>query len=365
MQNTLTTLSLSPSNKIAVSIGIGLGVTIAASGLGYWYYQNCKKNRMPKKWRRIGTLSEIYLFPIKSCAPLKLDTKDANGVPCEILGLEWQSIVDRCLVVLDQENRVVTGRTYPKMVTIQTEIIAPGNLRITAMDAVIPVEPIDINLLEYDAEKPDKKKHTIVPTAIWGSKLKVQLCGEIYDQWFSKVLLGKPEGLRLARYHHSKPVRPVCSILAHEPYLTRADTGMLGDATSYMLMNLSSVADLNKRLQKPVQPIQFRSNFHLKMDQDEPYAEDNWSWIKIGGGDADADGDDGAVFRIVAPCTRCIMPNIDPNTGERDANSEPLRTLKTYRKAPKYASPPLGSHMGLRRRGVVHPNDVIYVADDE
>lgn len=97
--------------------------------------------------------------------------------------------------------------------------------------------------------------------------------------------------------------------------------GTFGDATSYMLMNLASVEDLNTRVPDPVNPLQFRGNFHLKMDKNEPYAEDNWQWVRIG---------EEAVFRNVAPCTRCIFPNIDVKTGERNPEGNPLKELKRY-----------------------------------
>lgn len=86
-----------------------------------------------------------------------------------------------------------------------------------------------------------------------------------------------------------------------------------------MLMNLSSIDDLNTRLKRPVDPLQFRGNFELKMDVDEPYAEDHWQWIRIG---------NEAIFRVVAPCTRCILPNINVRTAERDIDGEPLKTLR-------------------------------------
>jgi uncharacterized protein YcbX len=35
---------------------------------------------------------------------------------------------------------------------------------------------------------------------------------------------------------------------------------------------------------------------------------------------------------VVKPCSRCVITTIDPDTGERGANSEPLRTLSLYRK---------------------------------
>lgn len=84
-------------------------------------------------------------------------------------------------------------------------------------------------------------------------------------------------------------------------------------------MNLASVEDLNTRIPRPVDPLQFRGNFHLKMDKNDAYGEDHWQWIRIG---------DDAIFRKVAPCTRCIFPNINVETGERDQDGEPLKTLK-------------------------------------
>lgn len=86
-----------------------------------------------------------------------------------------------------------------------------------------------------------------------------------------------------------------------------------------MLMNLDSIEDLSKRIQQEINPLQFRGNFHLRMDHSLPYAEDKWQWLRIG---------DEVVFQIVAPCTRCIFPNINCETGERHPAGEPLKTLK-------------------------------------
>ncbi|MNH33239.1 MOSC domain protein [compost metagenome] len=36
-------------------------------------------------------------------------------------------------------------------------------------------------------------------------------------------------------------------------------------------------------------------------------------------------------FRVLKPCERCIMTTIDPQTGERSPDREPLATLRTYR----------------------------------
>jgi uncharacterized protein YcbX len=51
----------------------------------------------------------------------------------------------------------------------------------------------------------------------------------------------------------------------------------------------------------------------------EPYAEDDWHHIEIGG----------IPMRVVKPCGRCVVTTTDQATAER--GKEPLRTLATYR----------------------------------
>jgi hypothetical protein len=53
-------------------------------------------------------------------------------------------------------------------------------------------------------------------------------------------------------------------------------------------------------------------------------AEDGWKRIRIGD----------VEFRVVKPCSRCILTTIDPQTGERSADREPLATLQKYRPRP-------------------------------
>ena len=50
------------------------------------------------------------------------------------------------------------------------------------------------------------------------------------------------------------------------------------------------------------------------------FAEDEWDRIRIGD----------IIFRVVKPCSRCIIPNIDIETANK--SNEPARTLATYRK---------------------------------
>lgn len=76
--------------------------------------------------------------------------------------------------------------------------------------------------------------------------------------------------------------------------------------------------DLNKRIGKPLATVY---NFRPNIVVDCPaYIEDKWNWIKIGD----------VIFQVIKPCTRCVLTTINPETGERNKDGEPLKTLKSY-----------------------------------
>lgn len=53
-----------------------------------------------------------------------------------------------------------------------------------------------------------------------------------------------------------------------------------------------------------------------------PFAEDEWQRLRIGEVEFDA----------VKGCTRCLFTTVDPETGLKRPDLEPLRTLGTYRR---------------------------------
>lgn len=118
-----------------------------------------------------------------------------------------------------------------------------------------------------------------------------------------------------------------------------------------MLLHESSLNELNKRLEEKVEGLQFRGNFVIKTSE-APFAEDHWNWIRIG---------EQTIFRSLAPCYRCISVNINPNTAQRNAKNEPLKTLKSYRLWGNYGSPRFGIQMGIRKEGVLKKGDAVYV----
>lgn len=324
-------------------------VTAAAVGAGtavffiWWWWTKRQKPQPPSKWRKVGELSDLTVFPIKSLGAVR-----KTEMECTILGLKSGWLRDRTLLVIDLEGRFLTARQLPKMVNVLPEfsgsvltLRAPGMMSIS----------VDLAHLRGKSFR----------VAVWGQAVAARDCGEEVARWLSRFLLQEDTGFRLVYYPLDRPMREVRKRNENVFPLTTSDTGAYPDESSYSLMNEASLTDLNNRLDEPVTSQQFRMNFVVKGAT--PYEEDKWDWVKIGN----------VIFRNIRPCTRCIFTTINPETGTKNANVEPLKTLKSYRQItdPQIRplvgdSPALGIHLALRGpSGKVRLGDPIYVGVEE
>jgi len=69
---------------------------------------------------------------------------------------------------------------------------------------------------------------------------------------------------------------------------------------------------------------QFRPNIVVDAPQLDAWAEDGWKKLRIGRSELVA----------VRPCSRCIVPTIDPATAQKNPFGEPLQTLRRHRQLP-------------------------------
>jgi uncharacterized protein YcbX len=90
------------------------------------------------------------------------------------------------------------------------------------------------------------------------------------------------------------------------------------DGFPMLAVSASSLADLNRRLARPLPVNRFRPN--ILLDGLPPYAEDRIDEL-CGAG---------LRLKLVKPCTRCRITLTNQDTGELEGD-EPLRTLRGYR----------------------------------
>ena len=233
-------------------------------------------------------LSQIYIYPVKS----------ARGIPLNKAVVSDRGLQnDRRWMLIDEENKFITARKIPRMVLINTHI--------------------DQNMLVLSApQMPDLKvpltgdKSYLLQVTIWKDECPAYYCGDEAENWFSRYLnisarlVHMPsESHRLVDFHYSDGKRIVS----------------FADGYPFLLISEASLADLNRRLKKPLEMERFRPNLVIKGCQ--PYEEDSWKSIRIGD----------ISFQVSKPCSRCVITTIDPSDGTTD--KEPLRTLATYRAA--------------------------------
>lgn len=118
------------------------------------------------------------------------------------------------------------------------------------------------------------------------------------------------------------------------------------DGFPYLTASLESLAELNSRLEEPVEMARFRPNIVID-GANGPHDEDTWAHFRVGELD----------FYSVKPCVRCVMTTIDPQTAHK--GKEPLKTLATYRRVENKIL--FGQNVMASAEGVVRVGDNIEV----
>lgn len=250
------------------------------------------------------TISQLFVYPIKSCAGIEL--QEARLLDT---GFEY----DRCWMVADPAGAMFTQRAYPRMALIKVEIGAD--------DLVIRAPGMSELRTPLASARLDAPQ--AVQTKVWRDAAYGLDTGEASAAWFS-TFLGMPA--RLLRFDPER-----------KRIVDPAYTDSVGGATTHfadgfplLVIGQASLDDLNTRLTgkgAPSIPIdRFRPNVVLAgLDA---YEEDFVETLSIGE-EAGAD----VRLQLVKLCTRCPMPTIDQAKGAPDPDwpNEPTDTLSVYR----------------------------------
>lgn len=233
-------------------------------------------------------LTEINIYPIKSLKGISLEESRVEN-----RGLE----LDRRWMLVDEKNKFLTQREFPKMAILIVETEKEG-LKVSDQD-----NSIFIPLMPGDSKQ--------VSVKIWNSRCSALTYEQEINGWFSDIL-GINCKLVLMPNEAKRIVNPIYAVNKDE------DVVSFADGYPFMVIGESSLDDLNSRLENKLPMNRFRPNFVF--DDAKPFAEDNWKKVKIGN----------TYFQIVKPCDRCVMTTVEQSTGSFDGK-EPLKTLAKYR----------------------------------
>lgn len=234
------------------------------------------------------TLTEIWIYPIKSLAGVRLQKANVKQK-----GLEH----DRRFMLVDEAGRFLTQREHSNMalfnVAIDNDLLTIES-RTSRQTLTIDLEP---NVGEA------------LPVQIWEDEVEAWEVNPVFSNWFSNELQIK---CKLVYFPESNR-RDVDPEYAHAK-----EQVSLADGYPCLIIGQSSLDDLNSRLEVPLPMKRFRPNFVFTGGQ--PFEEDEWKNFKIGKNR----------FAGVKLCARCVLTTVDPETGIK--GKEPLATLATFRK---------------------------------
>lgn len=262
-------------------------------------------------------LAALHVYPVKSGAALA-----PRAAEVQPRGLEH----DRRWMVVDAQNRFITGREEPRLVLLRAEP-EPRGLRLRLPDRPDHLAPLP------DAARPR------IEVAVWNSRVAaLPVAGET-DDWLSDFL-----GRRCRLVFMDAGARRGVDPRYAQPW----DELSFADAFPLLLITQASLDGLNARLARPVPMLRFRPNLVIAGSL-PPHAEDLWRRLRIGA----------IEFDVVKPCVRCGFTTVRPETGTLDPTGEPLRTLATYRRAEKGVT--FGQNLIARGRGRLQVGDAVQV----
>ena len=231
-------------------------------------------------------VSELNIYPVKSLRQITL-----NKSRLDTFGLQH----DRRWMVVDNKGYMITQRQQARMCIIQPALHVNGiELTAQGMNSIV---------VEYP------ESNEIIAATVWNDDCQVRDAGDEAAQWLSDFL---SVDCRLV-YFPDDEIRQVDINYANE-----GDRTAFSDGFPLLLTSQASLDDLNRRLATAIPMKRFRPN--LVVTGCNAFAEDKWNKIRIGD----------IIFRVVKPCSRCIIPNINIETAKK--SNEPARTLATYRK---------------------------------
>ncbi|MFM9436764.1 uncharacterized protein ACFDR9_003849 [Janthinobacterium sp. CG_23.3] len=250
----------------------------------------------------MAILSDITLYPIKSCAGISLREATLTRA-----GLMTDQIYDREWMVVDAAGHFLSQREHPRMALITPrlkagtlELRAPGMLR-----------------LEIELGLPDPQLAPTLQVQVWDDRLTAYDCDAVTAAWFSNAV-GVP--CRLVRFH------PHAQRLASSKWTGAvAAPTLFSDGYPVLLAGAASLDDLNDKLlaagRAAIPMNRFRPN--LVLAKLAAFEEDYVDTFQFGA----------TALKPVKPCSRCAIPANDQASGV--PGPDPLEILQGYRAKPE------------------------------
>ncbi|KAM4052677.1 mitochondrial amidoxime-reducing component 1-like isoform 1-T2 [Anomaloglossus baeobatrachus] len=316
-------------HRLPLLCAAGIGVTAIASWM-WWRRKHGEKVEL----RQVGTVSQILIYPIKSCKAISVQEAE-----CLELGLRHEELEDRHWLVVTDEGQMVTGRQEPRIVLIS----------VTGTGDSLSLEAPGMEKIFVSVTQP--KSNKIMDCRVFSRDIQGRDCGDEVSHWLTTYFQSSTP----YRLVHFEPnlMKPRKANETEKPFREQ-DIIVYPDASPIMLLSDKSLEELNSRMETPVSLANFRPS--IVVSECKAFSEDGWDDVKVGT----------TRLKRVMACGRCILTTVDPKTGVM-SRQEPLDTLRTFRLSDEslnhlYKKAPLfGQYYGVDKTGMFKVGDPVYV----
>jgi len=225
-------------------------------------------------------VESIHVFPVKSCA---------GTAPTAAVLADTGFDLDRAWMVVDGQGNFVSQRELPRMALVVPSF--KGDEMILRAPGMLALH-VAVDRVEAATE-----------ATVWNDRVAAYDMGALAAQWFSDFLAAP---LRLVRFD------PEQRRLAN-----RAWTGAIEAETAFqdgfplLVTSRASLDEVNRRLvaagDETVAMARFRPN--LVLGGLDAHGEDHLDVVTLAGADGPVR------LKLVKPCARCTIPDVDPATG--------------------------------------------------
>ncbi|MDH4288765.1 MAG: MOSC N-terminal beta barrel domain-containing protein [Aquincola sp.] len=258
------------------------------------------------------SIASLHLHPVKSCAGIAVD---------EALLIDTGLEFDRAWMVVDDQGEFLSQREVPRLALVQP------NLR--SNDLVLHAPGMLALHLQLDTVESRRR------VRVWDDIVEAYDMGDLAAQWFGDFLGRR---VRLARF--DPEARRLCDAKWTGPIEA---LNAFADGFPLLVTSTASLAELNRRLaasgHAAVTMQRFRPNIVLDGVADA-HGEDFFDTLAIDSPDGEV------VLKLVKPCGRCTIPDVDPVTAVQ--GHAVTDTMAAYR-----AEPRIGGALAFGQNAVV------------
>ncbi len=227
-------------------------------------------------------IAGLFVHPVKSCARVALD---------EALLVETGLELDRAWMAVDEDGRFVTQRELPRMALVRPTL--------KRMELVLRAPGMLALHLEIDGVGDPCR------VRVWKDEVAAYDMGDLAAQWFTDFLGRR---LRLVRFD------PAQRRLSNRQWTGDIEAeNAFSDGYPILVASQAGLDEVNRRLATAghagITTERFRPN--LVLEGLDPHGEDHVRELAF-------DTPEGPVrLRLVKPCSRCSVPDVDSATGEQ------------------------------------------------